>query len=111
MLTAIHRRAPLIAIALAFTFIVAVTVGPIGCGPVRAAVLTAAGAPAVTGCDAGVTACQGAVPVACSWDGRAWSATPTSAPCPWGCTVEPDGARCNAPPTRDASTDAGEVTP
>ena len=77
----------------------------VGCGPVRDALV----APHHAGpCDPGpadagaATLCRGAVPYVCSPRGHLWPATPSGAPCPFGCVEAPDGARCRA---------RGEVTP
>jgi hypothetical protein len=78
-----------------------------GCGPVRSAIVAPHHAGA---CDPGPpdaslpTLCRGAVPYVCSRQGHLWPATPSGAPCPWGCFTVDGGAACGGP---DASLDAG----
>lgn len=68
------------------------------CGPGRElAMRIAPGVPSPSSCSpAGVSRCDGAVPVVCSASGRWWSATPTGEPCAHGCVVGDGGAYCAA---------------
>lgn len=71
------------------------------CGPAREALLAPhhVGACDPGPADAGAplpTLCRGATPYVCSPQGHLWPATPSGAPCPFGCVVAPDGARCRA---------------
>jgi hypothetical protein len=79
----------------------------LGCDPVRSAVVAPhhAGACNPGPPDASLpTLCRGAVPYVCSRQGHLWPATPSGAPCPWGCFAVDGGAACGGP---DASLDAG----
>lgn len=95
------RRA--LSLALALSTLAASLAVPslLGCGPVRERVLSAT--PTVPRAEATDAApyssrCNGAVPEVLSASGRWWPAHPAGSPCPWGCVVDADGARCDAPP-------------
>ena len=102
MLTAIHRRAPLIAIALAFTFIVAVTVGPAACRPNLGPVVN---------CRVGAYACIDGRPVVCSQSSRYEPAGDRICASVGAVCVVDDGGPAHCAPAVDASTDASEVAP
>lgn len=94
MTTATALRATLLGVSLS---ILAATAR---CGPARDALVAPhhAGACDPGPADAGAlpTLCRGDVPYACSPQGHLWPATPSAAPCPFGCVEAPDGARCRA---------------
>jgi len=98
MLTAIHRRAPLIALALAFVFCVAAVIGPAACRP---------NLPPIAGCTVGAFACEGGRPVVCSQSSR-WepAGDRTCASVGAVCVVD-DGGPAHCAPAVDASTDGG----
>jgi len=90
---------PLRALMLALAVVLAL-VASHGCKPARDALVAPhhAGACDPGPPDAGAlpTLCRGDVPYACSPQGHLWPATPSAAPCPFGCVEAPDGARCRA---------------
>jgi hypothetical protein len=96
MLTTLHRRAPLIALALVFG--PAATLGPAACRP---------NLPPVSGCTVGSYACVDGRPVVCSASSR-WepAGDRTCASVGAVCVVD-DGGPAHCAPAVDAGADGG----
>lgn len=89
---------PLRGLMLALAIVLALAASQ-ACGPVRDALVAPhhAGPCDPAPPDAGAASlCRGDVPYVCSPRGHLWPATPSGAPCPFGCVEAPDGARCRA---------------